>query len=207
MNYKAADRAIKDMNHRNLRAFDRLKTLKFDDLNVMRLITKVYDDAVQLAKRRYLQIALDAYIAALILAGVGPEEAEDRAEDSITEDWVLDMLEDYDEVTLYRFTTETDRKKERLVEALIASHNKGEEIDRALRQWTQQITQYADNTVIRATLQGYVDAGVKRVRWTAEDDERVCRTCEKRDGKIYDIDKVPPAPHWRCRCLLYPVLN
>ncbi|MBO5967273.1 MAG: minor capsid protein [Clostridia bacterium] len=207
MNFKSADRAIKDMNRRNLRAFDRLKTLKFDELNVFRLITTVYDDAVRIAKRRYLQIAWDAYIAALILAGIDPKEAEERAEDSITEDWILDMLEDYDEVTLYRFTAEIERKKDRFVEAVIASHNKNEEVDRALRYLSQQLAQYADNAVIRATLQGYADAGVKKVRWTAEDDERVCRVCEKRDGNIYPIDKVPPAPHFRCRCILTPVFD
>ena len=31
MNYDLADKAIKDMNRRNLRSFDGLKTLKFDE--------------------------------------------------------------------------------------------------------------------------------------------------------------------------------
>ena len=36
MNFDLADKAIKDMNRRNLRAFDGLKTLKFDELNVLK---------------------------------------------------------------------------------------------------------------------------------------------------------------------------
>ncbi len=207
MTFEAADRAVRDMNKRNLRAFDGLKTLKFDELNVMRSVTKVYDDAVRIAKRRYRQLAMDAYIASLILAGISPEEAEERAEDSITEDWVLDMLEDYDAVTHYRFDTEVDRKTQRLAEAILSQNDKVAEVDKALRLFSQQLAQYADNSVIRATLDGYRDAGVKKVRWETEDDERVCRTCGKRNGKVYAIDRVPPAPHWRCRCQLWPVID
>lgn len=207
MTFEAADRAVRDMNKRNLRAFDGLKTLKFDELNVMRSVKKVYDDAVRIAKRRYRQLAMDAYIASLILAGISPEEAEERAEDSITEDWVLDMLEDYDAVTHYRFDTEVDRKKQRLAEAILSQNDKVAEVNKALRLFSQQLAQYADNSVIRATLDGYRDAGVKKVRWETEDDERVCRTCGKRNGKVYAIDRVPPAPHWRCRCQLWPVID
>lgn len=207
MNYDAADRAIKDMNRRSLRAFDGLKLLKFDELNVMRSVSKVYDDLVRIAKRRYLQLARDAYEAALILAGIKPERAEEQAEESITEDWVLDMLEDYDEVTLFQFTAETERKKQRLVEALLASHNKGEEVGRALRLWVNQLAQYADNAVMYATIEAFEDAGVKKVRWVAEGDEKVCLICEKRDGKEYEIGKIPSIPHWHCRCVLVPILN
>lgn len=207
MTFEYADKAIRDMNKRNLRAFDSLKTLKFDELNVMRMVTKVYDDSVRIAKKRFRQIAIDSYIAALILAGVDQEEAEEKAEDSITEDWVLDMLEDYDAVTLYRFDNEVERKKERTAESILADHNKNEAVDRALRLWSQQLAQYADTSVIRATLDGYRDAGVKKVRWETEEDERVCSVCEKRNGKVYSIDKVPPIPHFRCRCILWPVID
>ena len=103
MTFEYADRAIRDLNKRNLRLFDRLKTLKFDELNVMSAVSKVYDESVRLAKKRYLQIAMEAYIDAMVLADIAEKEAEKRAEDSITEDWILDMIEDYDEVTLYRF--------------------------------------------------------------------------------------------------------
>lgn len=205
MNYDAADRAIRDMNKRNLRAFDRLKMLPFDELNILREVTKVYEEARRLAIRRYFAVALDAYEVAFFLLGFDKEEARERAEEAVTEDWILDMLEDYDEVTLYRFDEETERKKARLVEALIASHNKAEEVDKALRLWSIQVAQYADNTVVRATMAAYEDAGVDKVEWITEQDNRVCAVCDERDGKIYDIDKVPPIPHFRCRCTIVPV--
>ena len=205
MNYKYADIVIRDMNKRNLRAFDRLKTLKFDELNVFRMVSSVYEQSIELAKKRYLAIVWDAYIAALIEAGIPKSKADDMADDDIMNDWVLDMLEDYDEVTLYRFLPEADRKKDRLVEALIASHNKNEEIDKALKLWSRQVAQFADNAVMMATIHGYKDAGVEKVRWVSEKDERVCPTCDERDGHVYPIDKIPPVPHPRCRCILVPI--
>lgn len=207
MRYDTADKAIRDMNRRNLRAFDRLKILAFDELNIMHSVTKVYDDSVKLAKLRYLQIATDAYIEALVMTGMARKKAEKKAEDDITEDWILDMLEEYDPVTLYQFIPEAERKKHRLIEALIASHNKNEEIDKALRYWTLQIAQYAITSVDEATLAGFKETGVKKVRWVTQEDEKVCRVCNDRDGKIYPIGKVPPKPHYNCRCYIMPILD
>lgn len=200
--YEVADRAIKDMNRRNLRAFDKLKQLKFDDLNVFSAVKKTYDDSVRLAKKRYYQIAYEAYMAALARAKAKKEE-----EDTITEDWVLDMLEEYDPVTLYQFLPEVERKKQRTIEAIIASHDKAIVIDRALRLWTLQITHYADKSVDKATIDAYKDAGITKVKWVTADDEKVCKVCRERDGKIYPITKLPDKPHYRCRCEFWPVLK
>lgn len=204
MNYDIADAAIKDMNRRNLRAFDGLKTMKFDELNVMRMVTKVYDNSVKIAKKRYCRIAEEAYLEALILAGVNREKAEKLTEETIDDDWVLDMLEDYDALTLYSFVNETERKKQRTAEAILAAHDKVAEVDKALKLWTQQIAQYADNSVYYATVDGYEKAGVKKVEWVTEKDGRVCGTCHRLDGKVFDIDKIPPRPHINCRCILIP---
>ena len=205
MTFEFADRAIRDLNKRNLRAFDRLKTLKFDELNVMSAVSKTYDDSVRLAKKRYWQIAMEAYIDAMILADIERKEAEKRAEDNITEDWVIDMLEDYDLVTLYQFDNEVERKKQRTVESIMANHNKNEAIDKSLRLWSQQLAQYADNSVVRATIDGFRDAGVKYVKWVSERDERVCQVCHDLDGKVFPIDDVPPPAHYHCRCVLVAV--
>ena len=205
MNFDLADKAIKDMNRRNLRAFDGLKTLKFDELNVLKSVEKVYDNSVGIAKRRYRQIAEDAYLEALILAGMEREKAEELAEESITDDWVLDMLEDYDALTLYSFVNEVERKKQRTAESILAAQDKTAEVEKALRLWTIQISQYADNSVLYATLDGYKKAGIKKVKWVAEQDAKVCKTCRKLDGKIFAIDKIPVVPHYHCRCILLPV--
>lgn len=205
MNYDLADKAIKDMNRRNLRAFDKLKTLKFDELNVLRTVTKVYDDSVRIAKRRYRQIAEDAYLEALILAGVDKKKAERLTSKDIDDDWVLDMLEEYDALTLYSFVNEVERKKQRTAEAILASLDKTAEVDKALRLWTMQVSQYADNSVYYATVDGYKKAGVKKVKWVSEKDEKVCKTCGELDEKIFAIDEVPMTPHYHCRCILVPI--
>lgn len=192
MNYGFADKAIRDMNRRNLRAFDGLKLLKFDELNVLRSVKRVYEDSIRLAKKRYLQIALDAYRNA-------------KGKKKIDRDWVLDMLEEYDPVTMYLFTPEAERKRDRTVEAILSTPNKDEAVDRALRLWTLQTTHYAEKSVDEATLQAFRDNGVKKVRWVTAEDEKVCEVCRKRDGKIYPIDKIPPKPHYRCRCTYEPI--
>lgn len=198
MNYDVADRAIKDMNRRNMRAFDKLKQLKFDELNVFAKVSETYDESVELAKKRYKQIGYSAFLAAF----PKKKRAKELAEDTITEDWVLDMLEEYDPVTLYQFLPEAERKKQRTVEAIIAATDKSEAIDRALRLWVLQTTHYADKSVDEATIDAYKAAGVKKVKWITAEDEKVCKVCRGRDGKIYPIGKVPPKPHYHCRCWL-----
>lgn len=205
MNFSAADRAMSYMNRRNLREFGKLKQLKFDNLNVLGAVNSTYDESVRAAIRRYKEIAILAFIEAMVILGYDREKAKEKAEDSITEDWILDMLEEYDPVTLYQFFPEAERKKQRLVEALIAAHNKGQEIDKALRLWTLQLAHYADQSVVNGTIDGYKSVGVGKVKWIAVDDEKTCPECRKLDGKVFDIDKVPDRPHYRCRCVLEPV--
>lgn len=205
--YDAADKAIRAMNRQNLKEFNKLKLAKWDELNVVRMVSKTYDDSVRMAKRRYYEIAFEAFIVAMLEAKVRNAEATRKAEDTITNDWILDMLEEVDPVTLYAFLPETERKKQRLIEALAVAQNRNAEIDKALRYWTQQISQYADNSVFRARLEAFRRAGIEQVIWVTQEDDRVCEDCEPLDGQIFDVDNVPDPPHWGCRCRLIPVLH
>lgn len=207
MIYDAADKAIREMNRANLKAFGLLKLAKWDEINIIRLVGNTYDDSVRMARQRYYEIAFEAFILAALEAGVQNAEASRMADDAITTDWVLDMLEEADPVTLYAFLPETERKKQRLIEALAAATNRNHEIDKALRYWTQQVSQYADNSVFRARLEAFRQAGVSKVMWVIQDDDRVCEECEDLNGQIFDIDAVPPPPHWGCRCYLVPIIG
>lgn len=207
MIYDGADKAIREMNRKNQKAFGNLKLAKWDELNMIREVSKVYDDSVKTAKTRYYEIGVEAYIVAMMEAGVAGKKATEKADDAITRDWILDMLEEADPVTLYVFLTETERKKQRLIEALSAAHDKNREIDRALRYWTVQVGQYADNTVYRARLQALKDAGIERVRWVSQEDDRVCEQCDDLDGRVFQIDEAPPPQHYGCRCYLVPVID
>ena len=204
MDYGLADKAIRDLNKRNLRAFDRLKQLKFDELNILGSVTEVYDTAVRIAKKRYVNIAYWSCVYAMMEAGISEKDAKKAADEDIVDDWIIEMMDQENETTLYKFDTEIERKKARLVEALAIAHDKSAEIEKALRYLTQMLAQYADEAVLVGTLHGFKDAGVKKVRWVAVDDSKTCKECKARDGKIYPIDEVPGLAHVRCRCQLLP---
>ena len=202
--YAAADRAIKSMNRENLRAFGRLKLAKWDEINVIRAVGTVYDESAALARKRYLEIAKDAYIRAMVEAGKARKEAERDAWEDITMLWLLGLLEDVDPVMMYSFATETERKKQRLVEALSVAENKNQEVDRALRAWTVQVAQFADNAVYRARIDAFRASGIESVMWVTQEDNRVCRDCDELNGQIFQIDEIPPPQHPHCRCYVVP---
>ena len=50
--YAPCDRAIKAMNRENLKAFGKLKLAKFDELNVIREVTALYQKSALQARKR-----------------------------------------------------------------------------------------------------------------------------------------------------------
>ena len=53
----------------------------------------------------------------------------------------------------------------------------------------------------------YKACGIKKVKWYAAEDERMCKICGSMHEKIYDIDEVPSVAHANCRCTLSPVVE
>ena len=207
MFYTNADRAIKAMNRENLKRFGRLKLMRHDELNIVREVKAVYDQAVRDAENWYLDIARLAYADALRKCGTESSEARKRAKRRIGMDWVLLYLMENDPLTLYQFIAEADRKKQRLIEALSATQSPSQEVDKALRYWAGQTGQYAISITDAATIQAFKDAGIKKVIWHTEHDDRVCKDCEPLDGQVFDIDKIPVKPHLGCRCWIEPVIE
>lgn len=201
--YKYTDKVIASLDRKFLRLFRKLRLMKFDELNVLNEVVAIYQRADKLAKKGYLDIALYAYLYAM-------EQAEDagfeaKKQTPIDEDWILEMLEEEDFVTLYDYGNEWERKRQRLSEALAATTTPQQEIDKAIKLMALQVSHYADKATAQAAIQAFKDAGVKKVKWITERDDRVCSKCEPLDGKIFDIDKLPPLPaHYRCRCILVP---
>lgn len=202
--YDYTDARIKRLNRQLLRLFQKVRLLNFDELNALNDIKAVYRKADRFAKAAYLDIAVEAYafgLAEAERAGFRPRRRRD-----IDRDWVLDFLEEEDFVTLYRYAPELTRKRDRLVEALAMTNKPNNEIDKALKYLIMQTTHYADKATAEAELQAMKDAGVKKVMWLTERDDRVCDICYPLDGKVFDIDKTPPIPqHYNCRCILIPV--
>lgn len=198
--YGGADDAIRAMNRKNLKLFDGLRLMKKDELNVIRAVSEVYKKSARDARTRYYEIAVEAFIIACVQAHKTNAEATKWAEKYINLDWVDEMLEETDFVTLYRFDKETERKKQRMIEALSATQNWNDEIDKALRYWTLQVGQYAINVVDRARMEAFERAGVTKVKWNTEKDQRVCPVCHDLDGKVFKIKDAPGKMHWSCRC-------
>ena len=214
--YTACDRAIKTMNRDNLREFGKLKAADWDKLHVIRDVKRLYKKQAQKAEGLYYEVATEAYILGLVFCGISNAKAHQMAKEAITEEWVRDVLEDSDPVTLYAFDSEVERKAERLVEAIAAIATSGtvaggvtvaEQIDKALRDWVRQLGQYAINMTDYAEMQSYQDGEVAKAMWLTARDERVCRVCKQRDGKLYPLDEFPIKPHYGCRCRKSPVMD
>lgn len=215
--YADADRAMKIMNRDMLRDFGKLKTSKMDELHIIRDVTRVYETQEKKARKRFLEIATEAFLLGMALCGITGRKARKAALDAITDEWVDLILQEPDLVTGYRFDRETERKTQRLAEALIAeaerqsygtggagSAGKDQLIDRAIRDWSKQVGQYTIGITDDALMEAYEAAEMPEVMWVSVPDNRRCSECKERDGKIYPLNEVPPKPHWGCRCRWIP---
>lgn len=205
--YEACDKAIQEMNRKNLKAFSQLKLAKWDEIHIIRTVKAVYTQSVKRAKRKYYEVAFEAYVLGALMCDIDPVTAHRMAEKAIDEKFVDDVLKQTDFVTLYRFDTEAERKWQRLAETLEVAQNRNAEIDRALKQWSQQLGQYAINFTDYAVIQAFDDAEIMKVQWISQKDGRVCHECKDLDGKIFPIDEVPKKPHVNCRCRVAPVMD
>ena len=196
--YTNTDKVIKYLNRVVLREFDRLRLLPMDEVNILRSVKRVYRKTAKIAKKRYKLLCDDAYIYALFLCGL-------KRDSKIKASAMEQRLEAPNPVTKYSFTPEMERKAVRLAEALEATHMDTAEIDKAVKYWARQLTQYAIDMTDWSMLEAYKDAGVKEVMWITVKDGKECQTCYDRDHQIYKIDEVPDKEHWNCRCTILPV--
>lgn len=193
--YEYTDKIVLIARKRFIRVFNRYKAqLHIDELNVLKQSEALYDELEEIAIHFFLRIAKRYYRGYVR-----------KPHTDIDRDWLLDLLEDYEPTVEYVYTHEVERKRARFAESVIATANKTKAVDTALRYWNDMFTQFAILTTDKAVINAYKDNGIKRVKWYTEEDERVCKKCSALDGKVFDIDKIPPKPHWSCRCWWLPV--
>lgn len=123
---------------------------------------------------------------------------------SLRDDWIDEYLMEYNPVTKYIFKPELERRKGRLLETVLYSNTRNKDLDESLKSWSKMLKQAAEDITFDVTIQGYKDAGIRKVIWQTEIDGRECSKCRDLDGKVFDIDKVPNKPHINCRCWLKP---
>ena len=198
--YAPCDVAIKAMDKEIVEDFGRLKMSKWDDINIIRTVVAVYRKETKKIRKRYWEVAYEAYILGTILLGIEATEARKMADKSITMEWVDRILDETNPVTLYRFNSEAERKAYRLAEQLEVGPDRNRLIDRAMKDWSRQFGQYAINFTDYAVYKAFDDAGEEKVQWLTVEDERRCHECKELHGKVFKIDEIPPKPHYGCRC-------
>lgn len=196
--YKLSDRAITLLNKRAVRRFSETKSklslLRFDELNVIRLVKALYEQLEADNQEVFLDLARMVYERTM------KELDEKQFWEEVTELWLLDFLSKDSHVTKYIYAHEVTRKREYVIEAVNAVPGKYAEMDKGLVRWSRFTGWYADLVADEAAMKAFHDAGIKRVKWNTEDDDRVCEHCRPLDGKVFDIDNAPPKQHPGCRC-------
>lgn len=202
--YRHGDKALKRLYTLMEHEFQNFSTvLRFDEMNVMAVkkqVSRMYTRIQRVVKRELAEVAEKAYRDA-------EDEVKAPHKDFSGLVFLAALFGRYDPVTKYVYTREWVRKRDRLVESLMASRGRQEvrqALRRALDQMGLQVRQYTDNVTDEARFQVFGLAGIEKVMWNTQRDSRVCGVCEERDGEIYKIEDVPPK-HYRCRCYLTAV--
>lgn len=192
--YSKTDKTIAYLNKQYAKLFRRVTS--FDELNVISASHEIYDEVQNLVEQettRLVKVVYDSY---------RESEAIPASE---AHDFTVGMMGAYNPTTKYIYKNELDRKRSRFAEGVISSETPREEVELAKRLLASLNKQFADEATFDAVVKAYEDDGVERVRWITAVDDRRCKECKARHGKIYDIDKIPPKPHLHCRCYVEKV--
>ena len=208
--YAAADLIQKELNRKILKRLSdtkrNLTILGFDELNVMQEVSALYAALYRDTERLYRLLYEERYLE--LLKWLDSEEPDEDELDDLVEMWLAGFLKTPNEILHYAFDTEILRKRDRAIEAINSVPTKIQKqvfLEKHGRYYLQMATWYTDMASHDAELQALRDAGIKKVKWNIYGDDHVCKPCYDRNGKIYDIDKVPSRIHPRCRCYLTPV--
>ena len=77
------------------------------------------------------------------------------------------------------------------------------------RSQTQRLvrTEYM-HALNQGQIESYRAKGYSKLKWIATMDDKTSKICRKRNGKEYDIDRLPDIPaHPNCRCTMVPVIT
>lgn len=210
--YETADRLIALLDKKLRRYINRLDVTGFSELNalvIQRETTELIKKLLADNKEVFKKIAEDAIAeAAADIENLTGEQAKRvKADDK----YVDEILNQYNEITGYLYYPEADRKRARLSEALIVAlmlldrSKYHDNLRKFANLWHTQTVQYEITVTDETRTDVFKKNGIRKVKWNAEHDEKTCKVCRERDGKIYPIDKVPAKPHYNCRCWLTPV--
>lgn len=191
-NYTYTDKALKALRREMILSFNRMKSrltlASFDELNVLSTVNEEFDDLYGLI------IKCGAFIVKHYMNAMGIED----------KDWtsyVTKMLNRYNGVTQYKFSSEYERKKYRLVESIVSLGGLAG-LSTSMRLMDRQIQQFGIDLTDYVNIQAAIELGYTTAQWISQTDSKVCRECEYLDRKIFPINEIPDKPHINCRCTL-----
>lgn len=199
--YTVVDEELDYLYRQIASRFSALKSLlTIDEVNILGAVNDLYAELGRIIRKVLLAIAQYYY-------GYMWEDSEKEYTRWLDEQWIEDVLTGYDPMSKYIFVNEEDRKRARLVEALMASSTPAAEADAAAKSLGLMYRIYAVRVADEAAVAALRDQGVDLVMWLAERDNRTCEICWERDKKIYPITDLPDKPHINCRCTVRSVSN
>ena len=191
--YEITDRYISVMLKRLIDLYMNIKTADFDEVDNLRSVYDLFSIFDDYLHKSYEKLAKAIYSKAAVNLPIFKTSL------------VASILSEYNRVTKYQFEDEFLRKRDRLIEMLVAvGTSDSKELKKSQNLMARQVTQYAIEVTDRTVLQAFEDMGYTQVQWHTADDEKVCPICAKRDGRIYDINTIPFKPHYGCRCWYSP---
>lgn len=217
--YAVGDRKLKALIVAITRIFKKSRlTLNFDQINqpvrtIQAESKRVYKLLEEKNRDAFLDLGLLVYMEAYaeVQPNITKSENLQKAKKAISEKWLDGIQSEYNPVTKYVYVTEAERKRARFFESLVADAESKQrrEMENDYRAsenaWIRQTRQAMIDIEDRAAVTAYRDAGVRKVRWISQHDDRVCKECGRLDGLIFPIDAVPDKPHYNCRCTIEPV--
>ena len=217
--YEQTDKSLTRLKKKISREFSKLYELPFDELsvaNTTKITTELYERLTEANREEYEDIVDDAIDYALLFLD-DKDRARYEKNKIVPKKYVEKVLKDYNPVTDYLYYKETERKRLRLEEGMLTAREYRkrdsfrEIIRRSMNLWYTQSKQYAEDMADNTVIEVWGRAGIKYIAWITEEDAKVCDVCDylghekDRSIKIYPIDRVPPKPHYNCRCIKLPV--
>lgn len=194
--YNKTDKVISYLNKQYTKLFRKLTS--FDELNVINVSHEIYGEVERLVEQESKRLVKSVY-------GSYSESAEISDTDATA--FVLALMLAYNPVTKYVFKNELDRKRSRFAEGVISSDTPREEVELAKRLLAALDKQFLDDVTFDTVVKAYEDDGVEEVRWVTAVDDKRCKECKSRHGKIYPINRIPTKPHIHCRCYVEKVVD
>ena len=186
--YEYLDQQLKKVVREIYRLFQKYRAMPFDELNVVSNVQELYRKLEEVNRQMFQQIADHYY------------DSEPHGDEVLVDWWLSNVLSTPSRVMKYSYDSEIVRKRDRLMEALLATNGSPAEFDTAMRYWTQMTGWFSVEVADAALAQAREDDGIEFVMWVSEHDLKTCDYCESLDCNVYHADAVPPKPHPNCRC-------